>query len=155
VVAAAILDLIDDLRRDLGIATIFISHDISTARAFCDDLLVLYAGRLVELSSRDRFASATHHPYTRLLVESVPELDTGWLSRKAASAPPALSGQGSGSDALCPFLSRCPVAVAGSCDTLPPPRREQAGQVVLCHRGWEQLAFDPLFAETSERPEYP
>jgi peptide/nickel transport system ATP-binding protein len=157
VVAAAILDLIDNLRRDLGIATIFISHDISTARAFCDDLLVLYAGRLVELSSRDRFASATHHPYTRLLVDSVPELDTGWLSRKAALAPPALSSQGSGfvapADALCPFLSRCPVAVGGSCDTLPPPRQEQAGQVVVCHRPWEQLAFDPLFAGTGERPE--
>jgi peptide/nickel transport system ATP-binding protein len=81
VVAAAVLDLIDDLRRDLGIATIFISHDISTARAFCDDLLVLYAGRMVELASRECFASTTHHPYTRLLVESVPELDTGWPGR--------------------------------------------------------------------------
>jgi peptide/nickel transport system ATP-binding protein len=148
VVAAAVLDLIDDLRRDLGIATIFISHDISTARAFCDDLLVLYAGRRVELASRDRFASATHHPYTRLLVESVPELDTGWLSRKSDLAPPALSCPGTISgapaDALCPFLSRCPVAIDGTCDTLPPPRQEQAGQIVVCHRDWQGLALDPL-----------
>jgi peptide/nickel transport system ATP-binding protein len=156
VVAAAVLDLIDNLRRDLGIATIFISHDISTARAFCDDLLVLYAGRLVELASRDRFASATHHPYTRLLVDSVPALDTGWLSRKSDLAQPALSGQGAGSaapaDALCPFLARCPVAVSGTCDTLPPPRQEQAGQIVVCHREWEQLAVEPLRARTGELP---
>ncbi|MEP7350226.1 MAG: ABC transporter ATP-binding protein [Sphingorhabdus sp.] len=144
VVAAAVLDLIDNLRRDLGIATIFISHDISTARAFCDDLLVLYAGRLVELASRDRFASETQHPYTRLLVESVPELDTGWLARKSALAPPSLSGQGASSDTLCPFLSRCPVAIGGVCDTLPPPRQEQAGQIVICHREWNQLSIDPL-----------
>lgn len=156
VVAAAVLDLIDNLRRDLGIATIFISHDISTARAFCDDLLVLYAGRVVELASRDRFASSTHHPYTRLLVESVPTLDTGWLSRKSALAPPALAGQGSGSgtaaDALCPFLARCPVAVGGTCDTLPPPRQQQAGQIVVCHREWEQLAVEPLRARIGELP---
>lgn len=144
VVAAAVLDLIDNLRRDLGIATIFISHDISTARAFCDDLLVLYAGRLVELASRDRFASATHHPYTKLLVESVPELDTGWLAQKGASAPPALSGQNADSAiaGLCPFLSRCPVAISGCCDTLPPPRQQRAGQIIACHREWEQLATD-------------
>lgn len=156
VVAAAVLDLIDNLRRDLGIATIFISHDISTARAFCDDLLVLYAGRLVELASRDRFASATHHPYTRLLVDSVPELDTGWLSRKSALAPPALAGQvsslGDPASALCPFVARCPVAIGGICDTLPPPRRERAGQAVACHREWEQLAIDPLRALTSGLP---
>ena len=145
VVATAVLDLIDSLRRELGIATIFISHDISTARAFCDELLVLYAGRLVELASRDRFASGTYHPYTRLLVESVPELDTGWLARKAALTPPALAVPAShpDADALCPFLWRCPIAARGRCDTTPPPLRAQAGQIVACHLDWAQLAATP------------
>jgi peptide/nickel transport system ATP-binding protein len=143
VVAAAVLDLIDSLRRELGIATIFISHDISTAQAFCDDLLVLYAGRLVELASRERFSGAAHHPYTRLLVDSVPELDTGWLAQRAAQAPAVLPHAAAASG-LCPFLPRCPVAIGGTCDAVPPPRREQAGQLVLCHREWGQLTVDPL-----------
>ena len=144
VVAAAILDLIDGLRRDLGIATIFISHDISTARAFCDDLMVLYAGSVVELASRARFADGVHQPYTRLLVDSVPDMDTTWLARRGASQPPthpgtALTSPGAGVGQLCPFLPRCPVALVGTCDTVSPPRRQRDGQTVLCHHDWVTL----------------
>lgn len=138
VVAAAILDLIDSLRRDLGIATIFISHDISTARAFCDDLMVLYAGNVVELASRARFAGDIHQPYTRLLMDSVPDMDTTWLARRVASQPSALPGAVV-APSLCPFLPRCPVALKGTCDIAPPPRREREGQIVLCHHDWDQL----------------
>src|SRR6185295_16150753 len=56
VVAAAILDLIADLRRQLGVAFMFISHDIGTVRAVCDEVCVLYAGRQVELGPRRAFA---------------------------------------------------------------------------------------------------
>lgn len=147
VVAAAILDLIDNLRRDLGIATIFISHDISTARAFCDDLMVLYAGCVVELASRARFSDGVHQPYTRLLMDSVPDMDSTWLARRRTSVLPAMSGQGSKPAALasglCPFLARCPVVVGGTCDSVPPRRQERSGQVVMCHREWDQLAIRP------------
>ncbi|MCF8709974.1 ABC transporter ATP-binding protein [Rhizorhapis sp. SPR117] len=142
VVAAAILDLIDDLRRDLGIATIFISHDISTACAFCDDLLVLYAGSVVELASRTRFAEGMHQPYTQLLMDSVPDMDTSWLARRGESESPALTGLASRfgrSTPLCPFLPRCPVALAGSCDTAWPPRLKREGQIILCHHDWDDL----------------
>ena len=138
VVASAILDLIDSLRRDLGIATIFISHDISTARAFCDDLMVLYAGRVAELASRARFAGDVHQPYTRLLMDSVPDMDTSWLARRVASRPAALPGAAV-TPTLCPFLPRCPVALQGTCDSVAPPRREREGQVVLCHHEWNHL----------------
>ncbi|RVQ69833.1 ATP-binding cassette domain-containing protein [Croceicoccus ponticola] len=138
VVAAAILDLIDDLRRNLGIATIFISHDISNAHAFCDDLLVLYAGSVVELVSRARFSEGLHHPYTRLLVDSVPEMDTGWLARRSAADAPAIARDAI-SPALCPFLPRCSQAIVGACDTEWPPRRERDGQSILCHRDWGEL----------------
>ncbi len=142
VVAAAILDLIDDLRRDLGIATIFISHDISTARAFCDYLLVLYAGCVVELSSRARFSDGLHQPYTQLLMDSVPDMDTGWLASRSDAAAPAMAGIESPAGRatpLCPFLPRCPVAIAGTCDKAWPPFRERDGQSILCHRNWAQL----------------
>lgn len=146
VVAAAILDLIDDLRRSLGISTIFISHDISTARAFCDDIMVLYAGRVVELSSRTRFADGLHQPYTRLLVDSVPDMDTTWLARRAEARAPALddisdstAAKAGRSTSLCPFLPRCPVALRGTCDTTPPPQRQRDGQIILCHHDWQSL----------------
>jgi peptide/nickel transport system ATP-binding protein len=131
IVGEAILTLIDDLRRDLGIATVFISHDISRVRAFCDRLLVLYAGRAVEQADREAFDRGGHHPYTELLLSSVPEMDPTWLDR--TSAQPASSLQlAADADRLCRFLPRCPSAVGGLCDAVPPPI--QAGPPeILCH----------------------
>ncbi len=132
VVGAAILELIDGLRRDLGIATVFISHDLSTVRAFCDEMLVLYAGRAVESCSKAAISGAEHHPYTDLLIASVPELDRSWLASRGGQSLPAMplalvAGE------LCPFLPRCPIAMPGTCDTLAPPLVETPGQQILCH----------------------
>ncbi|MCJ2180918.1 ABC transporter ATP-binding protein [Novosphingobium album (ex Hu et al. 2023)] len=150
VVGAAILDLIDELRRELGITTVFISHDITTVRAFCDQMLVLYAGTPVELSTRETFAGAVRHPYTRLLVDSVPEMDPEWLAQRAAAERPALAvspSSGPRSQPLCRFLARCPVAVAGTCDVLPPPVQETAGQRLMCHHTTAQLAAPAPLSE--------
>ena len=136
VVGAAILQLIDDLRRDLGIATIFISHDISTVRAFCDQVLVLYGGGAVEQARRAAFARGPHHPYTRLLLDSVPALDRGWLARAGRKGETLREG----SSGLCRFLPRCPVAIAGTCDGIAPPLRHADGQSWLCHHHPAALA---------------
>lgn len=133
VVGAAILELIDDLRRRLGIATVFISHDISTVRAFCDSVLVLYGGTVVEQGSREAFAASDHHPYTRLLMDSVPEMRSRWLEDIGEFAAPRLPDAAIGGD-LCRFLPRCPVAIAGTCDKTPPPLRGRQGRQWLCHR---------------------
>ena len=136
VVGAAILDLIDQLRRDLDIATVFISHDISTVKAFCDHMLVLYSGAVVELASQAEFSGDTNHPYTRLLIDSVPEMDRSWLADRAAVERAALPGAAlvnSQGEALCRFLPRCPVAISGTCDVTPVPLRERNGQAILCH----------------------
>ena len=131
VVGEAILTLIDDLRRDLGIATVFISHDISRVRAFCDRLLVLYAGQAVEQADREAFDRGGHHPYTQLLLSSVPEMDPTWLDR--APAQPAANPQFAASgDRLCCFLARCPSAVGGLCDAVPPPIQPGPPEI-LCH----------------------
>ncbi len=132
VVATAILDLLTELRRELKVSYMFISHDISTVRAVCDDVLVLYAGRKVEQGGREHFAAPPFHPYTDLLINSVPELEQGWLESAAQSrklAPVNARGEG-----LCPFLERCPVRIEGKCSTEPPPWRQLAlGNAVLCH----------------------
>jgi peptide/nickel transport system ATP-binding protein len=75
VVGSAILSLIEDLRRDLGIATVFISHDIHAVSALCEQVLVLYGGVPVELASRAAFNGTEHHPYTNLLLGSLPTMD--------------------------------------------------------------------------------
>ncbi|MCB2046860.1 MAG: ABC transporter ATP-binding protein [Novosphingobium sp.] len=136
VVGAAILDLIDDLRRRMGIATVFISHDISTVRAFCDEMLVLYSGRAVETCPKPAFSAPLHHPYTELLVDSVPELDPEWLASLGGQHVPSLP-ETPADKSLCAFLPRCPVAVAGTCDVLPPPLVTVDGQRMLCHQRGE------------------
>jgi peptide/nickel transport system ATP-binding protein len=131
VVAAAILDLLADLRRELGVSLMFISHDISTVRAICDDIVVLYAGRKVEAGDRGAFQSPPFHPYTDLLIASVPEMRRGWLEETPASD--AVAG-GKPSSELCGFLDRCRLRVAGLCDSVPPPRLKPSdGSEVLCH----------------------
>lgn len=87
VVGAAILDLMAELRRELGVAYMFISHDISTVRAICDDILVLYSGTMVDMGRRDAFRAAPFHPYTDLLIGSVPEMRAGWLEESGAGRP--------------------------------------------------------------------
>lgn len=79
VVAAAIIDLLKELQRELELSYLFISHDLSTVRAICDELVVMYAGKKVEQLSPDMMGDAASHPYSRLLFSSVPKLDTCWL----------------------------------------------------------------------------
>ncbi len=146
VVGAAILDLLAELRRSLGVSYLFISHDISTVRAVCDDILVLYAGRKVESGSRSALAAPPYHPYADLLIASVPELRTGWLEglppRVTIPIAETHAAQPAG---LCPFLDRCPLRVPGLCDRLAPPRqRFPSGKEVLCHREGEDLARHQL-----------
>jgi len=136
VVGAAILKLIDELRQRLGFATVFISHDISTVRAFCDQVLVLYGGTAVEQADRARFAAGPHHPYTCLLLESVPALERGWLERQ----PPREAALRDGAEGLCRFLPRCPVAIIGTCDRVAAPLRSREGHAWLCHHEPATLA---------------
>ncbi|RNF34371.1 ABC transporter ATP-binding protein [Paracoccus methylarcula] len=80
VVAAAILDLLKELQGELGLSYMFISHDLSTVEAICDDVLVMYKGEVVEALPAARMSSEATHPYSRLLISSVPQLDPGWLT---------------------------------------------------------------------------
>ncbi|MCZ0811604.1 MAG: ABC transporter ATP-binding protein [Pseudomonadota bacterium] len=80
VVAAAILDLLKELQGELGLSYMFISHDLSTVEAICDDVLVMYKGKVVEAMPATRMSQDATHPYSRLLISSVPQLDTGWLA---------------------------------------------------------------------------
>ncbi len=79
VVAAAIISLLKDLQRELGLSYLFISHDLNTVQAICDEVAVMYRGVKVEQLPAAEVGSAAGHPYSRLLMSSVPKLDPAWL----------------------------------------------------------------------------
>ncbi|MDB6177664.1 ABC transporter ATP-binding protein [Paracoccus sp. Z330] len=81
VVAAAVIDLLKELQRDLNLSYVFISHDLSTVEAICDDVMVMHHGRVVETLPAAGLHQAARDPYSKLLFASVPKLDIGWLDR--------------------------------------------------------------------------
>jgi len=81
VVAAAIIELLKDLQRELGLSYLFISHDLTTVQAICDEVAVMYRGVKVEQLPAGQVGSEAGHPYSRLLMSSVPKLDPAWLDK--------------------------------------------------------------------------
>ncbi|WP_316154915.1 ABC transporter ATP-binding protein [Cupriavidus sp. BIC8F] len=79
VVGAAILDLMAELRRELGVSYLFISHDLHTVRAICDEIVVMQHGRKLTQVAHADYERGPHHPYYDLLARSVPELRRGWI----------------------------------------------------------------------------
>ena len=107
-VAAEVLDLIDRLRRDRGLALLLITHDIASAFRRADRALVLYAGRVVEHGPAAAVFAHPRHPYTRALMASRPRLSDGPGGAPFPSisgAVPALADRSSG---RCAFAPRCP-----------------------------------------------
>ena len=136
VVGKAIIDLLKKLQANLEVAYLFISHDLSTVASFADQVVVLYAGRVVEQGSLVSVLAPPFHPYTRLLLGSVPELRTDWLDGVVASKThldhltQSVGGEGLG----CPFFNRCASAVNDVCNSYDPPlRKAGAGHTIACH----------------------
>lgn len=83
-VAEGILRLLARLQDELGIAYMFITHDLATVRAIADEVVVMKEGNVVESGLKDQMFTPPHHPYTDLLLSSVPEMDPDWLTRLLA-----------------------------------------------------------------------
>ncbi len=79
-VAEGILRLLDRLQRELNLAYMFITHDLATVRAISDEVVVMQHGKVVEQGPKDKMFTPPHHPYTDLLLSSVPEMDPNWLT---------------------------------------------------------------------------
>lgn len=86
VVAAAVIELLKELQRELDLSYVFISHDLSTVQAICDEVMVMSQGQVVETLRADQLPEGARHPYSQILFRSVPQLDTGWLDRVPARA---------------------------------------------------------------------
>ena len=142
IVGAAVIELLKGLRERLGVSYMFISHDLSTVASFADRIMVLYAGRVVEEGATRNILGLPSHPYTQLLLSSVPEARQGWLE-EIMSSRAALAGiarKVEMTEVGCPFFPRCPVAMAGVCDTTSAPWREpEPGHRIACHRELAEL----------------
>jgi peptide/nickel transport system permease protein len=103
-VQAQILTLLDDLRRDRGVAILFITHDFGVVAQLCDRVAVMYAGRIVEQGTTDEILASPAHPYTRSLMACVPELGAG---RRRLEAIPGLPPGVDKLPAGCAFADRC------------------------------------------------
>jgi peptide/nickel transport system ATP-binding protein len=130
-VRLGILNLLEELKQQRQLAALYITHDIATARYFAEETAVLYAGHLVEQGPSQEITDRPQHPYTQLLIESVPNPARKIATGKARRATdiPLWTPQSKG----CPFVSRCPRATAVCKETMPGPTVVASGHMVRCH----------------------
>jgi len=130
-IQAQVLNLIDDLHREFGLALLFISHDVSVVRHVADRIAVMYLGQIVELAETERLFAAPAHPYTAALLAAVP-IARATRPRRArvpvTGEPPSPLDPPSG----CRFRTRCPFAQQ-ICAEAEPPLEPRAGSLVACH----------------------
>jgi oligopeptide/dipeptide ABC transporter ATP-binding protein len=126
---ATILASVMRLKTEHGISVVYITHDITTAYQVADEVLVLYRGHVVERGSAPAVIGTPRHPYTRLLVSSIPwpDLDRAWgdVPVRSQGAPPSAAG--------CPFMPRCPEAMAVCAEIMPAMTRYAAEGEAACH----------------------
>jgi peptide/nickel transport system ATP-binding protein len=110
-VRAKILQLMLDLKTDLGLTYVYITHDLATAKYFCDRIAIMYLGRIVEIGPTEEIFANPRHPYTKALLAAIPEADPDKMVPRDLprgeipdAADPPLG---------CAFHPRCPEAIAG------------------------------------------
>ena len=132
-VRVSILNLLGDLQKKYNIAFVYITHDLATARHFSDDVGIMYAGKLVEFGPVDGMTKEPLHPYTKALMDALPDPDPENRKRDRPSVPgepPSLISPPPG----CTFHPRCPIAKTGLCDVQVPELRElRPSHLVACH----------------------
>lgn len=134
-----ILDLLRKLKDELGMAILFITHDLGIVAQMADRVAIMYAGSIVETGSVREIFRKPSHPYTRALLEAVPRLgdiDERRRINPIAGSMPNLFEPPSG----CRFHPRCPVAVHPRCSLERPPTFGSGGRLVECIHGEAELA---------------
>ncbi|HTP65363.1 MAG TPA: dipeptide ABC transporter ATP-binding protein [Geobacteraceae bacterium] len=131
-IQAQIINLLQELKKELSLSFLFIAHDLSVVRHMSDRVAIMYLGKIVESGSRDAVFSRYLHPYTEALLSAVPRI-------KAQQRGKRIILQGDIPSPLapppgCPFHTRCPYAETPLCTEVPPPLEEkEAGHMAACH----------------------
>jgi dipeptide transport system ATP-binding protein len=129
-IRAQVLNLMMDLQAELGLAYLFISHDLGVVRHIADEIMVMYLGRIVERGTRDTVFRHPRHPYTRALMASTPAVDPTQrrvrIAVKGELPSPLAPPPG------CAFHRRCPFATE-ECSRVRPELRLVDGRLAACH----------------------
>jgi peptide/nickel transport system ATP-binding protein len=128
-IQAQVINLFQDLRRELDLTYLFISHDLSVVEHIADRVVVMYLGRIVEIASTEALFDDPQHPYTQALIDQVPRLGAGrqtYRTIKGEIPSPLAPPPG------CHFHPRCPMA-GPRCTRDTPVLRNDAGRSVACH----------------------
>ncbi len=130
VMQAQVLQLLERLREELGLALILISHDMGVLAETCDRIAIMYAGRIVETGNVADVFGSPQHPYTKRLLDSLPVIGgRRGLSAPIPGAPPALGEEPEG----CNFRPRCPYATEACAAADPALRELSPGRAAACH----------------------
>ena len=130
-VKAQIVNLLQDLQRELGLALLFISHDLAIVEHIAHRVAVMYLGRIVELAGKRDLFTAPQHPYTEALLSAVPVPDPTAQSRRVilqGDVPSPIKPPPG-----CHFHTRCPIAVARCRVDTPALKEVRPGQLAACH----------------------
>ena len=141
-VQAQILNLLQDLQDQFDLTYLFISHDLGVVRYMCDEVALLYLGKIVEVAATEVIFEDPKHPYTQALISAIPEPDPDMrreeivLHGEMSSTKSPLIHRGGfrGGKAGCPFAPRCHAEKLATCESVPPPLLEvERAHQVACH----------------------
>ncbi len=136
-VQAAVLNLLMEIQAELGTTLIFIAHDLSVVRFFCDHIAVMYLGQIVEFGPSEAIYAPPYHPYTEALLSAVPIPDPSVEQkhiRLSGNVPSALNPPSG-----CRFRTRCPRLLGEICETEAPCQHVSDEHRIHCHIPLEEL----------------
>ena len=136
-IQAQICNLLRRLQRETGISILFISHDLSVLRYMSHRVMVLYLGRLMEIGRRDELFDNPRHPYSRALIDAIPEADPNQSPLGMADALPGEIPSALDPPSGCVFRTRCPIATPECARERPPDESISGSHRVSCHH-WRQ-----------------
>ncbi len=130
-VQAQILNLLQELQDQFELTYLFISHDLGVVRYMCDDVALLYLGKIVEVAATEVIFEAPKHPYTQALISAIPEPDPDFQREEIIIRGDLAHSFPAGG---CPFAPRCHADTLAECETVAPPLLEiERRHQVACH----------------------
>jgi len=133
-IQAQIINLLEELQKELGLTYLFIGHDLSVVRHICDDVAVMYLGRIAETAASDELFATPRHPYTQALIDAVPnpdpDVEAGRVIEPLQGEVPSPANLPSG----CLFHPRCPIATSRCRQEAPSLEKAAPAHAVAC---WE------------------
>ena len=145
--AAAILNLIQDLRRQHGLAFLVITHNVNTLAFLADRVAVMYLGRVVESGTTADVLERPSHPYTRSLLAAVPDIEPDGVDVERAALIEGEIPSPLDPPSGCRFRTRCPHARPGICEASPTLAEVAPGHAIACIR-WPEVRDDEAWAQS-------